>query len=406
MRLINFSLLYLITTAFHGSILGALIAIPEYVVTYAPLVYLDQNELYLPSDIQSQFGNTTPFLNYTALPASSVPNPLNISNLDQLNADGNCTDFTHCPLYLTSKENPITNPPWLYGVLPDPVSYETVGAKSCAVIVYDHGNGIVDAFYHYFYAFNLGLTVFGEIFGNHVGDWEHSVVRFQNATPVSVWLSQHDYGQAFTYNSLSKIGSRPIIYSAIGSHANFAVPGTHSRLIESVAVNDTTSQGPLWDPVTSAYFYTYSPSSPSLYTAVNGTISERWLYYYGQWGDEQYPDSDPRQVNLLNLNITWKWESGPTGPGDKGLVRSDVCPNVAATPCVTLSELPAVSGSSIPVTVVRTRTSTSATSIPSTSSTSSSAAASATAKSGSSGKHQMSFGIMSLCLASSLIVIR
>lgn len=79
-------------------------------------------------------------------------------------------------------------------MLPDPVTHETVGAKSCAIIVYDHGdaNGTVDAFYMYFYAFNLGLNVLGQVLGNHVGDWEHSMMRFQNGTPVSVWLSQHD----------------------------------------------------------------------------------------------------------------------------------------------------------------------------------------------------------------------
>lgn len=84
------------------------------------------------------------------------------------------------------------NPPWLYGVLPDPVTGESVGAKSCAIIVNDHGNGLIDAYYMYFYAFNLGETVLGQVLGDHVGDWEHSMVRFQNGLPISVWLSQHD----------------------------------------------------------------------------------------------------------------------------------------------------------------------------------------------------------------------
>jgi hypothetical protein len=84
------------------------------------------------------------------------------------------------------------NPPWLYGVLPDPVTGESVGTKSCAIIVNDHGNGLVDAYYMYFYAFNLGETVLGQVLGDHVGDWEHSMVRFQNGQPISVWLSQHD----------------------------------------------------------------------------------------------------------------------------------------------------------------------------------------------------------------------
>ena len=142
----------------------------------APLVYLDQNELYLPSDIQLQLNHTYAALNYTA--TNTGPSPLLLSDLDQLNAIGNCTadNFDACPIYLTSKDNVTTNPQWLYGVLPDATTGETGGIKSCAVIVNDHGNGIVDAFYMYFYAFNLGDLISGVVLGNHVGDWEHTMV--------------------------------------------------------------------------------------------------------------------------------------------------------------------------------------------------------------------------------------
>jgi hypothetical protein len=124
-------------------------------------------------------------------------------------------------------------------------------------------------------------------------------------------------------------------------------------------VNDFTSPGPIWDPTLSAYYYSYTASSDTNGTFVGSDSSTpaAWLYYFGRWGDEQYPDSDPRQVNLGNLNITWKYESGPTGPLDKSLNRTDVCPTVAGTNCTTLSVLPAASGSSIPVTVTRTTSS-------------------------------------------------
>ena len=155
---------------------------------------------------------------------------------------------------------------------------------------------------------------------------------------------------------MSKKGSRPVIYSAIGSHANYAVAGTHSRNVSIITINDFTSSGPVWDPTLSAYFYTYTPSSATNGTFVpsDASTSTGWLYFEGRWGDEQYPDNDPRQVNFLNASISWKYESGPTGPLDKGLNRTDVCPNVVGTPCTTLSVLPATSGSSIPVTVTRT----------------------------------------------------
>lgn len=89
----------------------------------------------------------------------------------------------------------------------------------------------------------------------------------------------------------------------------------------------------------------FTPSDPSFPTA--------WLHYLGAWGDQRYPDSDPRQVNFLNASIEWKYDSGPTGPLDKDLSRTGTCPGNASL-CTTLTALPATSGSSIPVTVTRT----------------------------------------------------
>jgi len=305
------------------------------IIIIAPMVYLDQNELYLPSDLQAHLDNTYPAFNYAVI--NDGPSSFDLSNLDQLNTVGNCsvTDFDACSIYLTSKGNVTANPQWLYGVLPDPETHETQGVKSCAVIVNDRGSGIVDAFYMYFYAFNLGNTVYGQNLGNHVGDWEQS-------------------GQAFTYEAVSKIGTRPIIYSAIGTHANYAVPGTHSRFVASATVNDTTSAGLLWDPILSAYSYTLiqATATNSTFFGSESSTPASWLSFLGRWGDEQYLDSDPRQFDFLNLNVTWRYESGPTGPQDKSLNRTEVCPDDAKA-CTTLSMLPAVSGSNILSTVIR-----------------------------------------------------
>lgn len=139
--------------------------------------------------------NTRPTLNFTAV--ESVASPLTLANLDTLNAQGGDD------VYLTSIDNPDDNPQWLLGVSPD-ASGKTNGAVTSAIIVNDHGNGEVDAFYMYFYAFNYGGDYFGFTIGDHIGDWEHNMIRFKNGKPQAVWYSQHSNGQAFYYSTTLK----------------------------------------------------------------------------------------------------------------------------------------------------------------------------------------------------------
>ena len=73
-------------------------------------------------------------------------------------------------IYLTSLDDVTENPTWLSGVKPD-TSGRTGSANTSVVVVNDHGDGTVDAFYFYFYSFNLGNKVAGDNRGNHVGDW-------------------------------------------------------------------------------------------------------------------------------------------------------------------------------------------------------------------------------------------
>jgi hypothetical protein len=76
------------------------------------------------------------------------------------------------------------------------------------LVVVDKGNGIVDAFWFYFYSFNQGNKVLNIRFGNHVGDWEHSMVRFQHGQPKAVFLSEHNFGGAYSYDAVEKMGKR------------------------------------------------------------------------------------------------------------------------------------------------------------------------------------------------------
>ncbi|KAJ9604167.1 hypothetical protein H2200_011001 [Cladophialophora chaetospira] len=69
--------------------------------------------------------------------------------------------------------------------------------------------------------------------GEHVGDWEMSMVRVNNTTLNldSIWLSQHSRGQFFTGDQLERTfkfqGTQPIIFASLNGHANFARAGSN-----------------------------------------------------------------------------------------------------------------------------------------------------------------------------------
>lgn len=283
-------------------------------------------------------------------------------------------------------QKPMPSPPGTPGHKPDASGY----SKAPAVLVLvDKGSGILDAFWFFFYSYNLGQTVLNMRFGNHVGDWEHCMVRFENGVPRAMFLSEHEGGQAYAWAALEKkrmnatsevsgevvteVVERPVIYSAVGSHAMYAFPGPHPYVLPFQMLKDDTDRGPLWDPSLNnyAYFYDYKDSPPppeedegspadevtpeesSPYpfnTTVLNTHANRalkvnkrgeiiaptslvpassnpdaptsWFHFDGPWGDEIYSLGDERQWRLFGQ---YHYVTGPMGPKFKRLGRETVC---------------------------------------------------------------------------------
>lgn len=330
--------------------------VPQYVLDYAPLVWLDVNETYFPSDMLAQVVHTTPKDN-AYQPIQGIPDPLTLENLSDLNklASPGMNGANSTQIFLTSNDDVTLNPSWLNGVKPNTQTLATDNATSCAIVINDHGDGTVDAFYMYFYAYNQGNMVsvgipplgFSREIGDHVGDWEHSMIRFINGMPQVIWYSQHEFGASYKYSAVMAAGQnqgiRPYVYSAKGSHANYATEGSHDHTVPDMPgtsgfLNDYTSRGYLWDPTLSAYFYNYTAGT-NQFTALSVTGVKDpngpeespvgAMDFLGKWGDQRYPDEDPRQEKTL---FFYKFENGPTGPVDKQLNRVDPCPT--GFPCI------------------------------------------------------------------------
>lgn len=116
---------------------------------------------------------------------------------------------------------------------------------------------------------------------------------------------------------------QPVVYSAKGSHANYPFSGSH---IHDEALLDFAEKGRIWDPVKPAYFYKYDPDNKTFAAADPKTTPTDWLSFKGQWGDKQYPDTDPRQQTTPYFGIK-KFSDGPNGPQFKNLVRKGIMPD-------------------------------------------------------------------------------
>ncbi|CAG9948541.1 unnamed protein product [Clonostachys rosea f. rosea IK726] len=315
--------------------------VPDYVIKHAPLLWLHPEDPFRPSDLLAHVRHTTPMSAHKPIP--DVPD-LNLDNLAVLNtAKGG-------PGALASKDNVTEIPSWLLGEMPDEKGI-LHNSTACVVLLIEKSPEITDVFYWYFYSYNRGANItwvvepFNRIFGahppsfhfgDHVGDWEHNMIRFKNGEPTGLFYSQHDGGASFDWNdhTVSKKDEiRPFVYSAYGSHANYVTEGEH---IHNIVLIDWCKAGHLWDPVESAFFYRYDPKS-STFTSLQRDGSKNpalaradsFIYYKGLWGDEKYPDASPDQATVPYFGLK-RFVPGPTGPVMKALIRNGLGPNGGA----------------------------------------------------------------------------
>ncbi|CAK7268553.1 Vacuolar protein sorting-associated protein 62 [Sporothrix epigloea] len=239
-----------------------------------------------------------------------------------------------------------------HGKKPDASGYSEAPA---VLVMVDKGSGILDAFWFFFYSYNLGQTVLKVRYGNHIGDWEHCMIRFENGVPRALFLSEHAGGQAYAWQALEKftnasapdhdlLPQRPVIYSAVGSHAMYALPGKHPYVLPFKMLRDETDKGPLWDPAKNnlAYHYDYvldreqeaigesrkgpgdQQTHPASLTPAssNPDAPTSWFHFRGLWGDDLYELGDRRQWRLFGQ---YHYTEGPAGPKFKNLGRQKVC---------------------------------------------------------------------------------
>jgi hypothetical protein len=114
----------------------------------APLIWIHSEDPYNPSDFSEMIRNSVPQIDYK--PINTGPSALTLDNLNELNALGGRE------IFLTSREGIQAIPTWFKGVRPNK-ERRTENAVCSVIVVTDHGQGNVDAFYFYFYTYVVSI---------------------------------------------------------------------------------------------------------------------------------------------------------------------------------------------------------------------------------------------------------
>lgn len=170
-----------------------------------------------------------------------------------------------------------------------------------------------DIQYWFFYAFNGrdGWHI------THEGDWEHVTVRVSNVSEpilLSTYLSAHgldsggwaapapgpDAGAGLRVTP----SGRPIVYSALGSHASYTNPGEHGR--GRIKSSDRTADGgPTWHTADDLVLVELNGQRPA-----GDADDHRWLDFPGRWGAIR--------------KLAWPFAaSGPPGPSHQPSWRAE-----------------------------------------------------------------------------------
>jgi len=180
----------------------------------------------------------------------------------------------------------------------------------------------IDLQYWVWYPYNDYSSTYppGEVWQVHEADWESvSVILDLEGRPLVVGLSKHCEGTRRAWSDARRRGSRPIVYVALGSHANYFEPGTfrHSPVCWPRALRDVVRALRLRDRTGSGRVV-----RPTL-VAVSATRPS-WMRFAGTWGESGY-------VHFPN-NAPIAYGGAPRAPAFQDTWRSPVAEELGWPP--------------------------------------------------------------------------
>ena len=175
--------------------------------------------------------------------------------------------------------------------------------------------------YWYFYyddVYSYAYPPSDFIWQAHEGDWEVvNVVLSTSGTPIEAAYSQHCLGQRRAWAGVPRWpagGTHPVVYVALGSHANYFAPGLHQLDTTCIPPEALALLIQAQLPLPNDYAVPGGPTagppqSADVLTTIHNADehSQAWLRFPGLWGEDQW-------FHASFVPLTAALGESPTGP--------------------------------------------------------------------------------------------
>jgi hypothetical protein len=261
----------------------------DLIALFAPEIRLDHRERYLPSSVEWYLDRVQMRYDHPHCPDHQILDRGEVTA-------GSLIDQRHSTTNLicshTSTEESSADPPASDFFLQIPNGRGEQATRrgsdpeewTCYAHVYPVPGGGYDVQYWIFYPYNGKVRKLG---GAHEGDWEHVTVRVDDSgTSIDrVYLSAHEGGRWYDPSCLLETqDGRPIVYSALDSHAAYRGPGSPPPEAEQIL--DRTSDGGEVLDCSRSWVNVGELEAPR--------SGAEWLRYNGRWGEIGEVFSGPR----------------------------------------------------------------------------------------------------------------
>jgi len=294
----------------------------EILETYAPKVWLAEEEKYFPSPVEFSF------MHNRRLWEPEGHDNWWLYTYEDMAAASSVLDYFHgCDGY-----------PCQLSDVPVYAFWDEVDDVLIGSVAYD----VVDLVYFFWFPYNRGkyVAIADTTFGHHVGDWEHISIRLKPEWDEGtgqwvyvlheIYLSAHDFGETYSPDEITEWEStHPVVFTAWGSHGIWLEEGDHhydTIDIELLGIKfydielyDYTSPGSAWDTWNYVEGYDYDNQA--------GLAGNAWP----TWMSDEFDNPELGYTDPASGPI-YRWgtdsrdcviycirSSGPTGPVSKNV---------------------------------------------------------------------------------------